>query len=196
MFRRVPSLRWLVGFTGLLLAASASATTLIRLDDDQLIDESALIVTGSCTKVRQEWRQGMLLTLATIRVDRTLKGKAVSEVTVMIPGGVDFNRKVPVAVTFPGAPTILPAERALLFLEPAGTEPGEMAITGFSQGKLSILETADGTPMVQRNLAGVSLAEGHRVRAGGKRATPLADFEERIARRLAEGHETPNLPRR
>jgi hypothetical protein len=114
----------------------------------------------------------------------------------MIPGGVDFNREVPVAVSFPGAPTMLPAERVLLFLEPAGTGPGEMSITGFSQGKLSILETADGTPTVRRDLAGVSLAEGHRLRSGGKRATPLAELEERIVRRVAEGHETPNLPRR
>jgi hypothetical protein len=185
MSRAGRSLPWLAGAAALaFLAASAPATTLIALNDDQLIDQSTLIVTGSCAKVRHEWRQGMLLTLATIRVDRVLKGKAGSEVTLMIPGGIDFERKVPVAVTFPGAPTVLPDERVLLFLEPAGTGPGEMAVTGFSQGKLSILEAADGTPMVRRDLAGVSLAKGHRLQAGGKRAMPLALMEERIARRI------------
>jgi hypothetical protein len=168
-----------------LLAASAAATTLVALDDDQLIDQSTLIVTGSCVKVDHEWRQGMLWTLAAVRVDRVLKGKAASEVTVMIPGGVDLERRIPVAVTFPGAPRLLPAERVLLFLGPAGTRPGELSITGFSQGKLSILEAADGTPVVRRDLAGVSLARGHRLEAGGKRAEPLALFEARIARHLA-----------
>jgi hypothetical protein len=50
--------------------------------------------------------------------------------------------------------------------------------------------------MVRRDLAGVSLAEGHRLRAGGQRWTPLAEIEERISRRVSAGHQTPNLPRR
>jgi hypothetical protein len=179
-------LPWLAALAAaVLLPTSAAATTLIALDDDQLIDQSTLIVTGSCVKVDHEWRRGMLLTLASVRVDRVLKGKPVSEVTVAIPGGVDFERQVPVAVTFPGAPRLLPAERVLLFLEPAGTGPGELAITGFSQGKLSLLTAADGTPVVRRDLAGVSLVKGHRLEAGGKRAEPLALFEARIAQRVA-----------
>lgn len=186
MSRRIRSLSRLAASAGLaLLAASAAATTLIALDDDQLVDQSDLIVTGTCVKVHHEWRQGLLLTLASVKVDRVLKGEKTSEVTLVIPGGVDFDRKVPVAVTFPGAPTVLPDERVLLFLEPAGTGPGEMAITGFSQGKLSILQAADGTPMVRRDLAGVSLAKGNRLEAGGKQSLPLATFEDQIARRVA-----------
>ncbi|HEX6199974.1 MAG TPA: hypothetical protein VF150_06900, partial [Thermoanaerobaculia bacterium] len=88
-----------------LTAAPAGATTLLRLDDDQLVDQSSHVVTGTCDTVRTEWRNGMLVRLATIRIDGVLKGEAVSEVTVVIPGGVDLDREVPVAVIVPGTPT-------------------------------------------------------------------------------------------
>lgn len=172
-----------------LLAAPAGGTTLTRLTDEQLIDGSVQIVTGSCSAVRTEWRGRTLLTVASVRVDQVLKGERVPEVTVVIPGGVDFDRAVPVAVTVPGAPSIRPGERVLLFLEPAGTGPGELAVTGFSQGKLSILETPDGTPTLRRDLAGVALVDGHRLRPGVKRSEPLAAFLEKIARRAAAAEE-------
>ena len=108
--------------TVLLLPTALSATTVLPLDDDQLVDQSSLIVVGTCDVVHHEWRQGLLMTLATIRVDRVLKGAPVSRVTVLIAGGTDFDRPVPVAVTVPGAPSIVPSERVLLYLEPAGTD--------------------------------------------------------------------------
>lgn len=184
MSRRRRPLAWLVGFVALASAAPALATTLIALDEEQLVAESSQIVTGFCTGIRHEWRDGTLLTLATVRIDRVLKGTPAAEVTVVLPGGVDFERQVPVAVTFPGAPTLLPSERVLLFLGPADTSRGELAITGFSQGKLSILEAADGTPMVRRDLSGLSLVKGNRLRAGGRHAEPLSVIEERIFRRV------------
>jgi hypothetical protein len=178
-----------------LTAAPAGATTLLRLDDDQLVDQSSHVVTGTCDTVRTEWRSGMLVRLATIRIDGVLKGEAVSEVTVVMPGGVDLDREVPVAVIVPGTPTLARGERVLLFLEPAafgfgignlttplGATP-ELAVTGFSQGKFSIFEGADGKPMVRRDLAGVALLEGNRPSAGGARTVPLDLFEERVRRR-------------
>lgn len=194
MSRSSRSPRWRAGLAALaLLAAPAGATTLFRLTDEQLIDRSALIVTGSCTGVRTEWRQGMLVTLATVRIHRTLKGEAASEVTVAIPGGVDLDREVPVAVNVPGAPSIRPNERVLLFLEPVDTGGGELAVTGFSQGKLSILEAADGTPVVYRNLAGVALATGQGLRPGGRRSEPLSVLAEKIVRRAWAIHDVSRI---
>ena len=192
----------------LLVAVPVTATTLAPLEDDQLVDRSTLVVTGVCDAVRTEWRDGSLVTLASIRVDRVLKGDPVGEVTVVIPGGVDLDRAVPVAVTVPGAPSILPDERVLLFLEPAGAGRGiaprggpavELAITGFAQGKLPILEAPGGEPVVRRDLAGAGLAKGHRLGADGPRAVPLALLAERIERRAAAERGTGSaepLPRK
>jgi len=178
-----------------LTAAPAGATTLLHLDDDQLIDRSSHVVTGTCDAVRAEWRGGTLVRLATIRIDGVLKGEAVSEVTVVVPGGLDLDREVPVAVIVPGTPTLARGERVLLFLEPAAFGAGfgkratalgaapELAVTGFSQGKFSIFEGAGGKAMVRRDLAGVALLGEDRPSAGGARTVPLELLEERVRRR-------------
>lgn len=170
-------------------SAPAGATTLVELDDDELIDGSALIVTGTCDGVATEWRDGVLMTVAAVEVDRVLKGERLDRLELLVPGGVDMDRAVPIAVTFPGAPSVTPGERVLLFLTPAGDDADRFAVTGLFQGKFSIVESTEGVPMIRRDLAGVSLARGAAVRAGDQRAVPLEVLEERIARRT--GHASP-----
>ncbi len=175
-------------------APPSGATTLRFLDDDRLIDDSAVILTGTCDAIRSEWIGGTLFTVAAVDVENVLKGGQVERIEVLIPGGVDTDRAVPVAVTYPGAPMLLPGERVLLFLTPAAPEAalaaksaagGAFTVTGFSQGKFSVVEGAGGEPMVLRDLAGVSLLDGDRARAGGRRTVSLGDLHERIARRAA-----------
>jgi hypothetical protein len=188
----------LLVFTQLAVPA-VEATTLLRLDDGQLVERSALIVTATCDTTRTEWIGGTLFTVAAVRVERALKGEPAARLEVLIPGGVDRDREVPVAVVYPGAPSVVPGERVVLFLTPTGPAGGHeagnvlatkshlpvFAVTGFSQGKLSIVEDAAGEPVVVHDLAGVGVLDGGRVRAGGRRTEPLSVFEERIVRRLA-----------
>lgn len=174
--------------------APSGATTLRFLDEDRLIDGSAVIVTGTCDALRNEWIAGTLFTVAAVDVEHVLKGGQAERVEVLIPGGVDTEREVPIAVNYPGAPTIHPGERVLLFLRPVAPETalaaksaagGAFTVTGFSQGKFSVVEGAGGEPVVLRDLAGVSLLDGARARAGGRRTVSLGDLHERIARRTA-----------
>ena len=92
-------------FLGLLvtiLAISATqATTAVERTEADLIQESALIVTGHCTHQQSQWAGNTLVTLATIQVSEVLKGERVSTVTVTLPGGVDANRRIPVAMSLP-----------------------------------------------------------------------------------------------
>ena len=191
--RRRP-LRFTAGLLALLsfqwlAAPPAGATVLVELSEDQLVDRSHLIVAGTVASVHGEWRDGMLVTVADVRVDRVLAGEPVARVAVVVPGGVDFERAVPVAVTVPGAPKLVPGERTLLFLQANGPA-ADFAITGFSQGKLAIVDGPGGVPMVLEDLAGVALvgsAHKSAARVGEARAVPLSVIEERVARRAGRG---------
>ena len=121
------------------LAATASATTLQPLTGEELTDTAETIVVGRCSAVESQWFGRSLMTLVTVTVDESWKGEAASELTVVIPGGVDNDRPIPVAVTYPGAPVITPGEDILLFLTPSVGIEGH-SIVGFSQGVFPIIK--------------------------------------------------------
>lgn len=126
------------------LASTAQATTLVRLSTEQMTARASDIVVGVCTNARSVWVGRTLVTLATVSVSESLKGDAAAEVTVVLPGGVDANRAVPIAVTWPGAPTLAPNDQVMLFLEGAAPLRDGRQIVGFSQGKFSVVRDAFG----------------------------------------------------
>jgi hypothetical protein len=144
-----------------LLAALAApplrATTALERSTNDMIQEAQVILTGRCTHVESRWVGRDLVTLATIAVSEPLKGQAGSEVTVVIPGGVDSKRAIPIAMTFPAAPTIQLKEDVLLFLTPENQVAGGFAIVGFSQGKFTVAQDPKGKSLASQNLAGLRL---------------------------------------
>jgi hypothetical protein len=107
----------------------------------ELAVQSAQIVVGTAVDRMTQWSADgrNLYTLVTVAVEQTLKGDASESVIVALPGGIDANRRIPIAMTYPGGPQIGHGEEAVLFLTPADDEvPGARAITGFSQGKFVI----------------------------------------------------------
>lgn len=134
---------------GILFTFSAGATTLLRMTEDELIDQAAIIVAGRCGDLESRWLGGTLFTLASITVDETLKGGKASEVTVAIPGGVDLDRPVPVSVVFPGAPVVAPGQEVVLFLEPFAALEDGYSVVGFSQGKLEIIAPPGGEKLAR-----------------------------------------------
>src|SRR5262249_26941409 len=93
----------------LLLGGATWATQLVPLSEADLAERSSLIVIGQCTEVRSAWMGRRLMTLATVAVRETLKGEPHAQVTVVIPGGMDAQRPVPVAAVVPGAAQLAPA---------------------------------------------------------------------------------------
>lgn len=140
-----------------LAASPLRATTALERSTNEMIQEAQLILTGRCTQIESRWVGRNLVTLATIAVSEPLKGQAGSQVTVVIPGGVDSKRPIPVAMTFPAAPTIQLKENVLLFLTPEDQVAGGFAIIGFSQGKFTLAEDPAGKAVASQNLAGLSL---------------------------------------
>jgi hypothetical protein len=139
------------------VAPAVWATTAIMLAEGEMIAEAEVVVTGRCSGVQSQWLDRDLVTLATIEVSEVLKGQAGSTLTVVLPGGVDVNRPVPVAMTFPAAPEIYLGEEVLLFLIGEDRVAQGFGIVGFSQGKFSLVEDAAGGKAATQDLSALSL---------------------------------------
>ena len=167
------------------LMPAADTTLALALSIGDMTDQADVIAIGNCVDTRSMWVDNSLVTLVTVAVGEALKGAPGETLTVVVPGGVDANRKVPVAMTYPGAPRLTPGENVFLFLN-ADTEVGGYNISGFSQGKFSIVEGEDGQPMVTRDLTKVSLKDNDGVRRGTANMTPLASMKAQVKNRLPQ----------
>jgi len=159
---------------GVAPAAGLTGFDATNLSNRDLTTQSDLVVIGQAVDTRVFWAGGRnLFTLVTIATAETLKGDASATVTVALPGGVDANRKIPIAMTYPGAPHIAPDEEVFLFLSRADDEvAGAYAVTGFAQGKFSIEPGGAGNTLR-------ALAADKVVRVGEARV-PLSTFREEI----------------
>src|SRR5262245_41539174 len=143
-------------FMIVLVIAGLCATRAINLNDAQqtldptatspgagmsmrrMVEESSSIVIGQCAETRSKWVGRSLVTEATSSVQEALKGDAAArtQVTVELPGGIDYNRKV--AMTSVEAPNISPGEKVFLFLYRPDDGANSYSVMGFAQGKYSV----------------------------------------------------------
>ena len=162
--------------------AETSLANALSLQD--MVNQSDLIAIGNCVDIKSVWVDRSLVTLATINVGETLKGAELGTITVALPGGVDANRAVPVAMTYPGAPNITPGENVFLFLTATGEVAGSYTVAGFSQGKFSIVKDEDGQDVVTQNLTQTMLKDNNGVRRGANNTTPLGNFKSEVKKHL------------
>jgi len=155
-------------------------TLAVALSLEDMVNQSDVIAIGNCIETKSVWVDRTLVTLATVSVGETLKGAEAGTLTVVLPGGADANRKIPVAVSYPGAPRLTPGEDVFLFLTSDPDFGGGYNVAGFSQGKFSIVNDEDGQPVVSRDLTRMSLQGDNGVRRGNANVTPLATFKERV----------------
>jgi len=161
-----------------LLTFSIFGTTAIELSDQALATGSDLILIGECTNLKSEWVDRVLVTRATLQVSEWIKGDGPAEIVVTLPGGIDINRTVPVGMNYPGAPELRVGEDAFLFL--ARDDVFGSVITGFSQGKFSIIDDA-GEKLVSRDLTTLTLSTGTGVVRGGTASKKkLTEFKAEI----------------
>lgn len=164
---------------------AADTTLAVALSLDDMVNQSDVIAIGNCTGTQSVWVDNTLVTLATVTVNETLKGdEATTNLTVALPGGVDANRKFPVAMSYPGAPRMTPGEDVFLFLTNSSEVAGSYTVAGFSQGKFSIVKDEDGEQMVSRDLRQTSLQGNNGVRRGANNLTPLSSLKNEVKRKL------------
>jgi len=169
--------------TAMLVAAGVvdlHATTARRMSNRDLAVEAQIIVIGQAASLRPAWEGRTLVTLATVNVTERIKGDPGDTVTVALPGGIDANRKVPVAMTFAGAPTIAPGEEVFLFLGHDEDVSTGYVVLGFSQGKFSVVQEPGGQKVVSRDLTQIMLQGGTGTVRGAISYTSLADFRNEI----------------
>ena len=162
----------------------ADTSLAVALSLEDMVNQSDVIAIGNCVETKSVWVDRTLVTLATVNVSETLKGAQTENVTVVLPGGVDANRKFPVAVSYPGAPRMTPGENVFLFLNSDVDYGLGYNVAGFAQGKFSIVSDEDGQPVVARDLTQVALQGNNGVRRGGINASPLGGFKDQVKARL------------
>ena len=176
-----------------LVVPQSWATQLLPLTEDALVAQSSLIVIGQCTEVRSAWQGRRLVTLATIAVREVLKGEPTPQVTVMIPGGLDAQRSVPVATVVVGTPQLVPAEEVVVFLSARPDARDTYTLTGWSQGKFSILEDATGRQVVapDRGILPSPDALRSMSQQNPAGAVSLTQFRAKILHRIARDSSQP-----
>ena len=158
----------------------ADTSLAVALSVQDMVNQSDVIAIGSCVETKSVWVDRSLVTLATVNVSESLKGNESSTITVALPGGVDANRAVPIAMTYPGAPQITPGENVFLFLTTSDEVPGGYTVAGFSQGKFSIITEEDGEQVVARDLRKTSLKSNNGVHRGSNATIPLSRLKDEV----------------
>jgi hypothetical protein len=156
------------------------------LSVEDMVHKSDLIAIGTCVGTKSVWVGRSLMTLATVSVGETIKGTEQNEIAVALPGGIDANRDVPIAMNYAGAPRITPGEDVLLFLRAGGPVSGTYSIAGLSQGKFSIVKDEDGRQMVTRDLTKMMLRSNNGMHRGLNNMTSLSSLKAEIKSHLRQ----------
>jgi hypothetical protein len=123
-----------------LVAASANATTPVRMSLEQLSQLASDIVRGHVVSLETRWNESntQIVTLTTIAVGQRIKGRAPVTVVVEQPGGTLGNIRSRV----PGTVQFHQGEDYVLFLEPARANSSRRSVVGMMQGAYRIYRDA------------------------------------------------------
>ncbi len=118
----------------LLFAGTLSATTVIRLDLPQLVEQSDSIVQGRVENVNVMWdsERSLAFTYVTVSVADPMKGDRRRTLTIRQLGGKIGALNVNVA----GMPKFTRGEEVIVFLKTQGD--GTYQVVGLNQGKYEI----------------------------------------------------------
>jgi hypothetical protein len=150
----------------------------------QMTQEASAIVIGKTVATQSQWVGRSLVTQVTIQVTETLKGDVGTSLKVDVPGGVDYNRKHPIAMTYAGAPQFSLDEEAVLFLTAPAEGVNGYTVMGFSQGKFPIGRDTAGEQVVTRDTINTPVQKGAGAIRGNRQVIPLSEFKALVSRYL------------
>lgn len=173
-----------VGLAILLMAAPATASTFVAMDQAELVAASDAVIQGEVLEVYSFWNQegNAVLTEARIAVEEVVAGQAPAEIVVRTFGG----RVGDYVLEAHGFPIFQEGQRLLLFVHQGPDQA--LRVTGYRLGEYRIARGDRGEMVAMPTLeAGVRL-----LRADGKPAprpevVPLATLKGQIRSLAARG---------
>jgi hypothetical protein len=175
-----------VVFVAVFWAASASATTLLRMSLDQLAQASTEIIRGHVVSQETLWNPAhtRIYTYTTVAVDHTYKGSLASTLVIQQPGGTVGNVHVFVAGTI----QFHSQAGYVLFLERSAEDPSKFLPVGMMQGAYRIYRDA-ATQEERLILPLGSLTRGTPASGAGSTiagpAVPVPQFQREISTALS-----------
>jgi hypothetical protein len=128
---------WIAGVSlGVTAMAAAAGAQVVPMTMPELVREADRIVRGQVVDQRsQRVRTAdgeLIVTLVTVRVQRTLKGEPRLQLFLEFPGGTVGTE----SLELPGMAVFEPGDRAVLFLHDRGSQLSP--IVGYAQGHFAI----------------------------------------------------------
>ncbi len=175
----------------LLSLHTASATTVVPPNFDELVDEAETIFQGTCLEAKSQWigegTERHIVTFVTFRVDEVLKGTPGATYTLRMMGGTVDGTTMEVS----DAPKFKPGNRDILFVEHNGQQ--FIPLVGIMHGRYKIeRDQATGQEAVLTNhgtavsdVKNLGKDEHEAVRAMGKAMAP-GQFKAAIKAKLQE----------
>ena len=179
----------LVRFFGLLgvvwlLASPAVASTFLALDQKELVANSDAVIEGKVINVESYWdREGrVIVSVATVRVEDTIFGKADEVIRVQTFGGTVDGYTIEAA----GFPKFARGEHVVLFVNQREALDKSIRVTGFQQGHYRIYDR-QGTRMAVPTVGpGANLINRRGGRVQPQTALPLDELRSQIQARASE----------
>jgi hypothetical protein len=162
---------------GLVLALSAGATTILRVNFDELVRLSHAVARGKCISTETRMDNENIWTFTTFEVEETLKGSAAGQITIRMPGGKLGH----MTSTVDAVPQYRAGEELVLFLLPTGQ--GDYSVLGWVQGTFRVRRDADtGKETVTQDTASIAVFDPatRQFKPSGVRNMPLDVFRQQV----------------
>jgi hypothetical protein len=166
-----------------LLAVVANATTLARMQFEELVRQATAVARVRCLRATSLWEYGEIWTDTSFQVVEQTKGSLPKVIRVRTLGGNVGNLHSRIE----DVPVFHPGEEAYLFLW--GREGETLRVLGWAQGTFRIARDArTGAETVTQDSAAVPVfnPRTHRFQYGGVRNLPLAIFQLKLKKVLEQ----------
>lgn len=168
------------------ITAAVRATTLVRLNLDQLAAAADNVARVRCASAESRWENGAIWTVTTFDVLETMKGNLPAQVTVRLPGG----RIGHLTAAVDGTPKFNLGDEAIVFLEQS--RAGEYSVAGWVEGTFRISRdprTSREAVTQDSSVFAVFDTATRSFRTEGVRRMPVEQFRARVAAAIARTQE-------
>jgi len=178
------SARPLILAAALLTAANAGATISRAIQFDEKVDNAAAIVLGKCVNNVSRWDAAgkWIVTYSTFRVEKSMKGAPMQEITLVTPGGAVNG----VHQETIGVPKFEIGDDHVVFVKNTRVGP---TVLYFDQGAYDV-ESVRGERVVRPAVSAAVLVDDQRGMAvAPEEPSTLRAFEDRVQHRMREKRE-------